>query len=70
MGGISSRAGRLDDEHGFAKLAWKDPRILPWNIVGVVGVTATPPCLGVIGFLVIDRLGLAAEHSQQSIAWC
>jgi hypothetical protein len=68
MGGISSRAGRLDDEHGFAKLAWKDPRILPWNIVGVVGGHGYAAVLGVIGFLVIDRLGLAAEHSQQSIA--
>lgn len=69
MGGISSRAARLEDEAQEAvRLHWRDPRILPWNIVGVVGGHGYAAVLGVIGFLVIDRLGLAAEHSQQSIA--
>jgi MFS family permease len=69
MGGISSRAARLEDEaQESVRLHWRDPRILPWNIVGVVGGHGYAAVLGVIGFLVIDRLGLAADHAQQSIA--
>ncbi len=50
------------------RLRWTDPRILPWNIVGVIGGHGYAALLGVIGFLVIDRLSLPPEEAQRSIA--
>ena len=66
MGGISRPAVEEGDRDGG--LRWLDGRILPWNVVGVIGGHGYAAMLGVIGFLIIDRLGLAAAHSQQSIA--
>lgn len=40
------------------KLAWREERILPWLIAGLVGGHAQAILLGVVGFLVRDRLGL------------
>jgi MFS family permease len=68
LGGIGSRAAPLEDFGLESTLAWRDPRILPWNIIGVVGGHGYAALLGVIGFLVIDRLSLPADHAQQSIA--
>jgi hypothetical protein len=67
MGGIA-RASLEDDNAEPSKLAWKDQRILPWNVMGVVGGHGYAAVLGVIGFLVIDRLALPASSAQQSIA--
>jgi MFS family permease len=69
IGGMSSRAARLEDEaQESVRLHWRDPRILPWNIVGV----GRGPwlCRGARRDRLPRhrRLGLAAEHSQQSIA--
>lgn len=49
-------------------LRWRDPRILPWNMIGIVGGHGQAALLGTIGFLVIDRLALPLDHAQQSIA--
>lgn len=49
-------------------LAWRDPRILPWHMIGVIGGHGHAVMLGVIGFLVIDRLSLPLSEAQQWIA--
>jgi MFS family permease len=49
-------------------LRWRDPRVLPWHLIGVIGGHGHAVLLGVIGFLVIDRLGLAIGEAQQAIA--
>ena len=67
MGGMTRGAMRLDEGESF-QLGWRDARILPWNIIGVVGGHAYAALLGVIGFLVIDRLSLPASAAQSSIA--
>ncbi len=67
MGGIAHRSPPIEDvEH--AQLRWTDSRILPWNVIGVIGGHGYAALLGVIGFLVIDRLSLPASEAQQSIA--
>ncbi len=40
------------------RLKWRDPRILPWLLAGLIGGHAQAILLGVVGFLVRDRLGL------------
>jgi MFS family permease len=50
------------------RLHWRDPRVLPWLVTGVVGGHGQAAALGVIGFLVIDRLKLPLDHAQQWIA--
>jgi predicted MFS family arabinose efflux permease len=51
-----------------ARLRWRDPRVLPWHMIGIVGGHGHAALLGVIGFLVIDRLDLPIEAAQHSIA--
>ncbi len=41
-----------------AKIAWRDERIWSWLVAGLVGGHAQAILLGVVGFLVRDRLGL------------
>ncbi|HEX8063244.1 MAG TPA: MFS transporter [Allosphingosinicella sp.] len=53
---------------GARRLRWRDPRIVPWHIIGVVGGHGNAALLGVIGFLVIDRSGVPLAEAQQSIA--
>lgn len=67
MGGMS-RPAPIDEAPEPVKLGWRDPRILPWNIIGVIGGHGYAALLGVIGFLVIDRLSLPPEQAQHSIA--
>ena len=54
-----------DDAESFAdgdqeRIGWFDPRVRGWNIAGLVGGHAQAMLLGVIGFLVLDRLMLRA----------
>lgn len=49
-------------------LRWRDPRIFSWHMIGVVGGHGHAALLGVIGFLVIDRLALPLAEAQQWIA--
>lgn len=56
------------DDAGAQPLRWRDPRVMRWHLIGVVGGHGHAVLLGVIGFLVIDRLGLAIEEAQHAIA--
>lgn len=52
----------LDDATGpIPDLRWKDPRLRPWLIAGLVGGHAQAALLGIAGFFVLDRLGLRAD---------
>lgn len=56
-------------EHGASRhLRWRDPRVQPWLIAGIAGGHGQAAALGVIGFLVIDRLAVPLDHAQQWIA--
>ena len=59
---------RGDGDGEPARLRWRDPRVLPWHIIGTVGGHGQAALLGVIGFLVIDRSGVPLTQAQQSIA--
>jgi MFS family permease len=50
------------------RLSWKDPRVRPWIIAGVVAGHAQAATLTCIGFFVIDRLHLPASGSEGPIA--
>ena len=43
------------------RLRWGDARIKPWLLAGIMGGNAHALILGVIGFLVLDRLGLRGD---------
>ena len=58
-----------DDEDDDAqdqphKLRWFEPRLRPWVTVGLIGGHAQAMILGIIGFLVLDRLGLRATPAE------
>jgi MFS family permease len=57
-----------DGARASTRLEWRDPRVLPWHLIGIVGGHGQAAILGVIGFLVIDRLRLPLDHAQQWIA--
>ena len=42
------------------RIGWFDPRVRGWNIAGLVGGHAQAMTLGVVGFLILDRLNLRA----------
>ena len=46
------------------KLRWFEPRLRAWVAVALVGGHAQAMILGIIGFLVLDRLGLRATPAQ------
>ena len=56
------------EETVAASLTWRDPRVLPWHLIGITGGHGHAVLLGVIGFLVIDRLSLSLDQAQQWIA--
>jgi MFS family permease len=70
MGGSGLRGSQGGDDGAPApiRLRWRDPRVLPWNIVGVAGGHGNAALLGTIGFLVIDRMGVPLSQAQQHIA--
>jgi MFS family permease len=49
-------------------LRWRDPRVSGWLAVGAIGGHGQAAALGVIGFLLIDRLALPLGEAQQWIA--
>jgi MFS family permease len=61
-------APEQDGPAGAARLRWRDPRVLPWHIVGLAGGHGQAILLGVIGFLVIDRLKVPLAEAQHWIA--
>lgn len=44
-----------------AKLSWFDRRLRPWLVAGLLGGHAQAAVMGLVGFLVLDRLGLRAN---------
>jgi len=42
------------------KRAWNDRRTRPWLVAGLLGGHAQAAAMGIVGFLVLDRLGLRA----------
>jgi len=66
IGGGGSEAA--PEESVPSALSWRDPRVLHWHLIGVAGGHGHAILLGVIGFLVIDRLALPLDHAQQWIA--
>ena len=67
-GATSAQASEGDDEDEEQvephKLRWFEPRLRPWVTVGLLGGHAQAMILGIIGFLVLDRLGLRATPAQ------
>jgi MFS family permease len=59
----SPREGR-----GTVRLRWRDPRVFTWHVIGTIGGHGQAALLGIIGFLVIDRLGVPLKEAQQWIA--
>ena len=48
-----------EHEEGAApRVRWSDPRVRPWITAGLLGGHAQAMILGLVGFLVLDRLGL------------
>lgn len=44
-----------------AKISWFDQRMRPWLVAGLLGGHAQAAVMGIVGFLVLDRLGLRAD---------
>ena len=44
-----------------AKVSWLDQRLRPWMIAGLLGGHAQAATMGLVGFLVLDRLGLRGD---------
>lgn len=42
-------------------LSWRDRRLRPWLVAGLVGGHAQAAFLGVVGFFILDRLGLRGD---------
>lgn len=68
IGGSTSNALAVSDEEPVEPLRWRDPRVFTWHVIGVVGGHGHAALLGIIGFLVIDRLKVPLDSAQQSIA--
>lgn len=66
IGGVGASGSQRDPDP--PRLSWRDPRVLPWHLVGIIGGHGHAALLGIIGFLVIDRLHLPLADAQQSIA--
>lgn len=51
----------LKEHVEMPQLSWRDPRLRPWLVSGVLGGHAQAVLMGIIGFLVLDRLGLRSD---------
>lgn len=63
-GGPQDYAGEESDEGDSDaaqdRIRWTDRRVLPWHLAGLIGGHAQAMYLGIIGFVVLDRLALRA----------
>lgn len=66
IGGAAASAPPREGDR--RRLRWRDPRVFGWHMIGVIGGHGHAALLGVVGFLVIDRLDLPIETAQHSIA--
>lgn len=51
----------LPDPATIPKLDWFDKRLRPWLVAGLLGGHAQAAVIGLVGFLVLDRLGLRSD---------
>jgi hypothetical protein len=68
MGELSGGGAPSDDGTEPKPLRWRDPRIFVWHMIGAIGGHGHAALLGVIGFLIIDRLAVPLSEAQQWIA--
>ncbi|MXO75813.1 MFS transporter [Altererythrobacter aerius] len=60
----SGKSRDQDDDRELAaipELSWKDRRLRPWLVTGLVGGHAQAAFLGLVGFFILDRLGLRGD---------
>ncbi len=61
----SRLGGTSDADHPgnleIPRLRWTDRRLRPWLVSGLVGGHAQAAIMGIVGFLVLDRLGLRSD---------
>ncbi|PZQ22436.1 MAG: MFS transporter [Sphingopyxis macrogoltabida] len=57
-------AGAPSDSLDDRPLRWTDARVRPWLVAGLLGGQAQAMMLGVIGFLILDRLGLRLRPDE------
>jgi MFS family permease len=66
--GITDPARRDEEEEAddtpHTPLRWSDRRVRPWLLAGLFGGQAQAMMLGVIGFLILDRLHLRANPDE------
>lgn len=63
---------QVQDEEGpdtptaeeIPRLSWRDPRLRPWLVAGLIGGHAQAAFLGIVGFFILDRLGLRATPNE------
>jgi hypothetical protein len=68
IGGSDAASAAGDAPRSRGRLRWRDPRVLPWTVIGLVGGHGQAILLSVIGFLVIDRLKVPLGDAQHWIA--
>lgn len=68
IGGPDPAAASDEERPDAPRLRWRDPRVLPWTIIGFAGGHGQAILLSVIGFLVIDRLQVPLSDAQHWIA--
>lgn len=68
LGSAGATATGDEEDERPIRLGWRDPRVLPWHLIGIAGGHGHAILLGVIGFLVIDRLSLPLDQAQHWIA--
>ncbi|HEX4847083.1 MAG TPA: MFS transporter, partial [Novosphingobium sp.] len=61
MPNAAEQDNALPDAASIPKLDWFDKRLRPWLVAGLLGGHAQAAVMGLVGFLVLDRLGLRAD---------
>lgn len=51
----------IGEAGGIPDLSWKDRRLRPWLVAGLLGGHAQAAFLGIVGFFILDRLGLRSD---------
>lgn len=60
-GGPALREDPDETDEAIPDLHWRDSRLRPWLIAGLLGGHAQAALLGLAGFFVLDRLGLRSD---------
>lgn len=60
-GSAASVSDAEDHDGEIPDLSWRDRRLRPWLIAGLLGGHAQAALLGIAGFFVLDRLGLRSD---------